>query len=911
MTWTTPADHLDSLPLILSGPIPRRTEPRGVTVWVALRSARTITLQVYERDAGDRTGHLQLRLSGTRSTVRLGDALHIAAVTARLPPDAAPLAPYTLYYYNLFFDDDSAPPATHTDHADPQQLPNLTTPGVLLADPSSASALERLVYPGHPLPAVVLPADELSAVRFFHGSCRKPHGTGHDALTALDLALAAAADDARNRPQQLFFTGDQIYADDVAISVLFTLIQLGRVLFAGNTVETLPMVGVPAAALAPTTRAHAVLDLARFSTGTASSHCMSYAEYCGLYLLSWSGVLWPRTLPTIDDVWATYPAARPPGEQVAQELQQRDAAQRAHVADFLATLPQVRRALANIATYMVFDDHDVTDDWFLDGAWCQRVLASPLGWRIVRNALYAYAFFQAWGNDLDAFDGADGQALLAAADAWRGDETDGHATAINTHLGIPLGFGGVGELQHPPGTLRWHFTVPTPRYTVIALDERTRRIYRAPKACPGRVAPDAMPEQIVATGAELYVLIAQTPVLGVELVERVQSIANNNYTFDREAWSLDRITYQALLRTLAPLGRVVILSGDVHYGFAASMSFWDETTRGQSPPRTATFVNCISSSLKNETGGAQKALLTVAYPEIFWLLSRGQMPPLELFAWDLYGGDTRALAEALGAIRKRALHPWWALSHLMDALRSSEALVLPARGWPPGTFADCPPERRYRVRYLHDQCLEASAAPVPKAGAKPRRTAALPKELARIRAARITPSELLKTLDTLQTLEAEAHEEAQEEVRVEARPGAQGAGTPSGQPVHPHREALIERALDGLRALVRSADRVEREVTARLGVFLEQHRELWIRPWERDLHIVGETNLGEIRFDPATGDGSQGSQGTEVIQYLWWWHPHAAAAPSPATEYRASLALPAPEDAPPLPPPAPLGAPPR
>ena len=59
----------------------------------------------------------------------------------------------------------------------------------------------------------------------------------------------------------------------------------------------------------------------------------------------------------------------------------------------------MRRALANVPTYMVFDDHDVTDDWNLGRAWRDRVFTSPLGRRIVMNALVAYAVFQDWGND--------------------------------------------------------------------------------------------------------------------------------------------------------------------------------------------------------------------------------------------------------------------------------------------------------------------------------------------------------------------------------------------------------------------------------------------------------------------------------------------------------------------------------
>ena len=50
-------------------------------------------------------------------------------------------------------------------------------------------------------------------------------------------------------------------------------------------------------------------------------------------------------------------------------------------------------------TYMMFDDHDVTDDWNLNPMWLDRVYTTPLGVTILRNALVTYAVFQDWGND--------------------------------------------------------------------------------------------------------------------------------------------------------------------------------------------------------------------------------------------------------------------------------------------------------------------------------------------------------------------------------------------------------------------------------------------------------------------------------------------------------------------------------
>ena len=52
---------------------------------------------------------------------------------------------------------------------------------------------------------------------------------------------------------------------------------------------------------------------------------------------------------------------------------------------------------------MIFDDHEVTDDWYLSQSWRSRVLTAPFGRAVVRNGYAAYAVCQAWGNDPSAF----------------------------------------------------------------------------------------------------------------------------------------------------------------------------------------------------------------------------------------------------------------------------------------------------------------------------------------------------------------------------------------------------------------------------------------------------------------------------------------------------------------------------
>src|SRR5262249_34694990 len=91
---------------------------------------------------------------------------------------------------------------------------------------------------------------------------------------------------------------------------------------------------------------------------TAKNHLLLLGEFYATFLLSWSPVLW--CFPQGGTVPFTPPS---PWDEEAEA-----------VAQFGAGLKAVRRALANIATYMICDDHEVTDDWYLNRLWCNRVL---------------------------------------------------------------------------------------------------------------------------------------------------------------------------------------------------------------------------------------------------------------------------------------------------------------------------------------------------------------------------------------------------------------------------------------------------------------------------------------------------------------------------------------------------------
>jgi hypothetical protein len=866
-----------SLPLLLAGPILRRAEPQSVTVWVALRQARRVTLRVYLWDATTQTA--TERLVGSRQTIRLGAQLHVAAVTARAPEEERALEPEALYCYNLFF----APPHADGDMGSAStasaEEPNLFTPGVLVDDPLTASEVAQLIYPGMPLPSFVLPATTLEQMRLFHGSCRKPHGVGRDALATLDHVLRTTATDPLQRPQQLYLTGDQIYADDVAGALLPALMEVAEFLVGPEEMPGMAQESVGRSLTTPGRRARAVRELARFTTATAENHLLTRGEYLAMYLFCWSDVLWPNTLPSAEAVWQTYPGARPEDPREREQALATWGLEARELTDFRLKLPQVRRALANMPTYMVFDDHDVTDDWYLDGAWCAEALHSPLGRRIVRNALYSYALCQAWGNDPDQFDGPNGRSFLAVVDRWRGDgagaEDSADAALLAAHLGLPDAFSGQGTLPRTDRALRWHFTVETPAYHMLVLDERTRRVYDQPHAAPGLLSEEALAEQIgdpTPGDARLTLLVAQTPVLGVSIVATIQFLRRDHYAYDRESWALNARIWQQLLERLLRFERVVILSGDVHYGYGAILEYWEQA-KGSAVRGAATIVNFTSSALKNAAAGVQKALLTLAYPRLLYLLSQGRMPPVELFGWDgATVANTQALAAATQAVRRSMLAVWWSAPRIVAMLRSKAALLLPANPWPAQTFDQCPPARRLRVWYLRD-----TAQPEPttaEAGEAPTRDGLT-----------------MSSDDSSAALET-----AEDEVVAIREQPVREAGAPLtdqnrfGTQDTLELLRLLEQAQTTVDALHALYDRLNAAVGSWLGEAVKNPA-IWTRMWpDGNLHIVGDANIGEVRVEEQV-----------VVQRLWWYPPNGAHDPHPATEYRAELRIPLADGAPPLP----------
>jgi hypothetical protein len=136
---------------------------------------------------------------------------------------------------------------------------------------------------------------------------------------------------------------------------------------------------------------------------------------------------------------------------------------------------------------------------------------------------------------------------------------------------------------------------------IVLLDERTVREYPRTDIRGARVSRDALAVQLPppSTPVPFTIVVAAAPVLGSDLVENVlqplfQLIRGERGArfADYESWSAVVANHQDLLARLAAHHPVVLLSGDVHYGFTSRLT----RTEGGATTRAAQLT---ASAAKN------------------------------------------------------------------------------------------------------------------------------------------------------------------------------------------------------------------------------------------------------------------------------------------------------------------------
>lgn len=535
------AFHTDTLPQLLAGPVLRRVESDVITLWLVTSDELDLRIclspkienQIATFSANEHVvsdGYKQHTFCvGTKAFIHL---LHVQADSL--------LSTGTSYQY---------------------VVQNLTENGWqdLVQDDS-----QFLYYPGHNCFTFTYNS---TLTNVLHGSCRKPHFEGEDALIQVDNLVADSLEGKAPPPDLLMMSGDQIYADDVAGPMLFAIRQLIKQLeLHGETLERAEITSSDALddsingyyqreRILPKTKDNSVLSnlffkakrKPIFTSVNAKNHLIAFSEIIAMYILVWS--------PT---PWRYLSLNRP--EHVPAEYNDLYEKERVIIESFRDNLSKTARAMAHVPVYMIFDDHDVSDDWNLTRSWEEAVYQHPLSKRMIGNALFGYWLCQGLGNNLSVFE----PLISSVKDTLK-------KASISNHDDF------VEQLLH---WQEWHYYLPTspPMYV---MDTRTRR-WRSesnPNKPSGLLDWEALCDfQQSILGQKSVIVISAAPIYGLKFIEAVQKV----FTFfglalmvDAENWMAHKGTAQVILnifRHEKTPPKFIILSGDVHYSFVYDVS---------------------------------------------------------------------------------------------------------------------------------------------------------------------------------------------------------------------------------------------------------------------------------------------------------------------------------------------------
>ena len=523
--------HQQQLPDILAGPIMRRVTKEQLVLWLVTSRPLEISLRLYKHrdDHCFFTGSIKKFAS---EPVRIGEQAYIYLINY-VPKISFPTD--ELLEYDLII---------HTQQG----------------DKTLQDCIPNLMYEGQKRP-VFLCKPQLNHV--LYGSCRKPHYPSKDALLRIDKELGEILESAEQRPALLIMAGDQIYADDVAGPMLVAIHQV--IMLLGLFPEKLSGAVVSDSEellrskfcyygredLLPRNKETTALrnrffggvKKPIFTTDSAHNHLVTLAEVVAMYLLIWSPELWAYVDMEVGDI--------PESHINLYEVE------RVEVELFADGLHSVRRALAHLPTYMIFDDHDVTDDWNLTRGWEEVAYENPFSRRIIGNALIAYFLFQGWGNNPQQFDGPFLQHVHNCFDQPGGERQD---TLINYLLKYE----------------GWNYTLPT-NPKLVVLDTRTNRWWsESSLSKPSGLMDweDLSDLQQELMDQSSVLLVSPAPIFGVKLIEVIQRIitfCGHPLAVDAENWMAHPGSANVILnifRHRRTPKNFVILSGDVHYSFA-------------------------------------------------------------------------------------------------------------------------------------------------------------------------------------------------------------------------------------------------------------------------------------------------------------------------------------------------------
>jgi hypothetical protein len=310
--------------------------------------------------------------------------------------------------------------------------------------------------------------------------------------------------------------------------------------------------------------------------------------------------------------------------------------------------PVIRWLLSTVSTAMIFDDHDVHDDWNTSRAWVEEIRRQPWWEERIAGAFMSYWLYQHLGNLSPRQHDGDELLQRARHSADFGDEL--HEFAV--------------QADRTTAGSRWTFCRDVARARVVVVDSRAGRVldgtrkmvdeeewgYVEDHACGGfdhlfiaSSLPFLLPRPVHDLEAWNEAVCAGAWGDGAvaALGERVRQ------GLDLEHWAAFGDSFrrvERLLRTVAagergdPPGSVTLLSGDVHYAYLAEVGF----RRGTGAASNVWQATC--SPFRNPLDSRERAAVRFSFTRtaaaIGRTLARAAGVPDPEIAWRVCEGPT-------------------------------------------------------------------------------------------------------------------------------------------------------------------------------------------------------------------------------------------------------------------------------
>ncbi len=309
---------------------------------------------------------------------------------------------------------------------------------------------------------------------------------------------------------------------------------------------------------------------------------------------------------------------QPPGVEVV------DFDEYAHLYEESWTDPDLRWLLSVVPTAMIFDDHDVRDDWNTSLTWRQQMAAQPWWPGRIRAALASYWVYQHLGNLAPA--------ELAEDATWKAVQAaDGDTLPLLEGMAVRAD----AEVAGAHG-IRWSYHRDFGRVRLIMVDTRCGRILAEGTRLMLGEEEFSWVER-AAEGSFDHLLIGSSlPWLLPQAIHELQA-ANEvaaerdghrgrlaewiRQAGDLEHWSAFRCSFDRLTRLVRgvasgpdPPATVCVLSGDVHHSYVAEAHF--------DGPQSAGVYQLTCSPVHNRVPTYLRPLFRLAWSGVLGRASR-------------------------------------------------------------------------------------------------------------------------------------------------------------------------------------------------------------------------------------------------------------------------------------------------